>query len=111
MDFCPLLASCFGLQDIKAAHYLIIALFIKRIEEQRVLMKKLFQQITDPLDIFPTAVAILIENKDVSFILIPENRFVIHEHLKDRAGNPHSQRRDQHQILFFLIADKAVAHL
>ena len=47
MNFCPLLTSCFGLQDIKAAHYLIIALLIKRIEEQCLLQKKLFQQITE----------------------------------------------------------------
>ena len=74
-------------------------------------MKKLLQQITDPLDVFPAAVAILIKDEDVSFILIPGNRLMVDEHLKNRPGNPHSQRSDQHQILFLFVADKAVAQL
>ena len=74
-------------------------------------MKKLFQQITDPLDVFPAAVAILIKDEDVRFILIPGNRLMVDEHLKNRPGNPQCQRIDQHQILFLFVADKAVAQL
>ena len=42
LNFCYLCFYRLGLQDIEAAYDLFIALFIKRIEEQRILMKELF---------------------------------------------------------------------
>lgn len=47
-------------------------------------MNKLFQQIRDDLDIFLTAVALLVKNVDAGLAMFPQDRLSIDKDLKHR---------------------------